>query len=218
MASEVALRAIAPYAAHVESPAGVADDLEIYLGLLEKWQRVQNLVSRETLPEFWNRHVADSLQVLRLIGPEDLHFIDLGSGGGFPAIPLAIARKREDAIRFLLIEPNQRKASFLRTVSRELGLRVEVRVCRAEQIDSRETFVPDIITSRAVAALPALCGMAAPFLRGKTRALLHKGREYGEELADSRALWHFDVVVIPSDTSADSVILDIRNLRARTTA
>jgi 16S rRNA (guanine527-N7)-methyltransferase len=100
-------------------------------------------------------------------------------------------------------------------VARDLELAVTVLDKRSDEIDSRETILPDVITSRALAALPALCGMAAPFFGPETRAIFHKGREYGEELTESRAVWHHDVVIVPSDTSETGVLLELRNLRLK---
>ncbi len=207
--------AIAPYEAFFSRELGsVGRDLESYANLLRKWQTVQNLVSRETLEQVWTRHFADSLQILALTSGEDQTFLDLGSGGGFPALPLAIASKGSDR-RFVLIEPTSRKVSFLRTVARELGLNVAVFGRRSDQVDSRETGVPDVITSRALAGLPQLCRWMAPFFGPKTRAILHKGREHVEELAESGAHWHHDVLIKPSDTDPGGVILAISNLRGK---
>ncbi|WP_173088388.1 16S rRNA (guanine(527)-N(7))-methyltransferase RsmG [Devosia sp. 1635] len=196
------------------SRAEVEADLQAYEGLLRRWQAVQNLVSRETLDQVWTRHFADSLQTLALVRAEDRKFLDLGSGGGLPALPMAIALKDTPA-QFTLVEPTGRKVSFLRTVARELGLAVTVIPKRSNEIDSRETAVPDLITSRALAALPQLCGMMQPFFGRNTRALLHKGREYGEEISESRALWAFDVVVARSDTDPHGVLLELTGLRSR---
>ncbi|RYE50217.1 MAG: 16S rRNA (guanine(527)-N(7))-methyltransferase RsmG, partial [Hyphomicrobiales bacterium] len=205
-------KAIAPYAAHFARPIeAVGRDLESYAALLKKWQAVQNLVSRETLDTVWARHFADSLQVLPLFGASDREFMDLGSGGGFPALPLAIASKGLDR-HFVLVEPTARKVSFLRTVARELDLNVTVIGRRSNDIDSRETPVPDVITSRALAALPLLCDWMEPFFATKTRAILHKGREHVNELTESGAHWHYDVVVNKSDTDPGGVILTITNL------
>lgn len=207
--------AIAAYARHFSRPAAeVAADLESYARLLAKWQSVQNLVSRETLTSVWTRHFADSLQVLPLLRESDRNFVDLGSGGGFPALPIAIATKGSGC-RFTLVEPTSRKVSFLRTVARELDLSVVVDGRRSEQIDSRETPAADVITSRALASLPQLCAWMAPFFGPSTRAILHKGREHVEELAEADARWSFDVLVTRSDTDASGVLLTLSNLRAR---
>ncbi|ODT72816.1 MAG: 16S rRNA (guanine(527)-N(7))-methyltransferase RsmG [Pelagibacterium sp. SCN 63-23] len=193
----------------------VGRDLESYANLLRKWQSVQNLVSRETLGALWTRHFADSLQVLPLLRADDRLVLDLGSGGGFPALPLAIASKGWDR-RFVLVEPTARKVSFLRTVARELDLAVTVIGRRSDQIDSRETGVPDVITSRALAAMPQLCAWMAPFFGPSTRAILHKGREHVEELTESGAQWVYDVLIRPSDIDPGGVILTITNLHGKT--
>lgn len=212
MSDYSAIERYAPY--FVRPLAKVAVDLESYARLLQKWQAVQNLVSRETLDEVWSRHFADSLQVLPLLRDGDHAFLDLGSGGGLPALPLAIALK-SPSHHFTLIEPNGRKVSFLRTVARELGLIVTVEGRRSDQVDSRETPKPDVITSRALAALPTLCGWMKPFFAPQSRAILHKGREHVEELAEAATHWDYDVVVTSSDTDRSGVLLTLSNLRAK---
>lgn len=190
-------------------------DLEAYAALLTKWNAVQNLVSRETIGELWPRHINDSLQLMQYLKPTDLNLLDLGSGGGFPAIPMAIA-SRETERRFTLVEPIAKKASFLRTVVREIGLKVTVLAQRAEEIDSRETF--DVITSRALAELTIVCSRCVHFTSKSTRLLLHKGRNYRQELDAATAHFHFDVVVHISESDPEGVILEISNLRAKSAA
>lgn len=191
------------------------DDLERFAALLVKWNAAQNLVSRETIAELWPRHIEDSLRVLPLLRDSDRRILDLGSGGGFPAIPMAIA-DRQRFRHFTLVEPIAKKAAFLRTAIREFGLNAEVLTMRAEQIDSRETF--DCVTSRALAALDVLLRRAAPHIRSGGRLLLHKGRNYRQELDAATALYHFDVVVHTSESGADGVILEVSNLRVKTAA
>lgn len=190
-------------------------DLERFATLLRKWNAVQNLVSRETVDELWPRHIADSLQLMKFVRDDDRAVIDLGSGGGFPAIPMAIVSRGRDR-RFTLVEPITKKAAFLRTVGRELSLPLKVDAVRAEEIDSRETY--DLVTSRALAALPALCGYAATLLRPDGHALFLKGRNYRQELDAAAANFHFDVVVHPSESDAEGVVLELTNLRAKSAA
>jgi 16S rRNA (guanine527-N7)-methyltransferase len=202
------LEAVAPYAEYCSRSAGdVAAELEKFRALLVKWQPAQNLVSRETLDTFWTRHAADSLQLLPLVRATDQQFLDLGSGGGLPGIPLAIALRR----RHTLVDANARKASFLRTVARELALSVTVVPQRIGEVDSRET--PDVVTARALAPLPELLGMIAPLSGPQTRAILHKGREYREELRAASHAFAFDVIEHQSRTESGSVLLEIANLR-----
>lgn len=192
----------------------VVAELERFCAVLHKWQPAQNLVSRETLDQFWERHAADSLQAATLFGDGDRTVVDLGSGGGFPAIPLAIVSK--DANRhFHLVESNSRKCAFLREVSRQLELSVTVHNSRIEKLDSRETGLADIVTARALAGLSQLLGYIYPLLKPGGRAVLHKGRDYVEEVDEAGTQWEFDVVKIASETDPDAVLLDIRNIRPR---
>jgi len=210
------LAAISPYAQYFSrSLVEVASDLESYAQRLAEWQRVQNLVSRETLGALWTRHFADSLQLLTRLDAGDRHILDVGSGGGFPALPLAIASKGLDR-RFTLIEPTSRKVSFLRAIARSCGLSVAVEGRRIEQIDSRETGQVDVITARALASLSQLCSMSEPFFGPQTRAIFHKGREHVEELREAGAHWQFDVLLTKSDTDDSGVLVELRNLRSKT--
>jgi 16S rRNA (guanine527-N7)-methyltransferase len=216
MPSSEQLAAITPYEARFgRSLAEVASDLESYAQLLADWQRVQNLVSRETLDALWTRHFADSLQVLKLLSPDDREVLDLGSGGGFPALPLAVASKGLER-HFTLVEPTSRKVSFLRAVIRKTGAAAHVDGRRIEQVDSRETGAVDVVTGRALASLRQLCAMSAPFVGPKTRAIFHKGREHVEELKEAGAHFDFDVLLTKSDTDDSGVLVELRNLRSKT--
>ncbi len=193
----------------------IESDVDRYEALLRKWNAVQNLVSRETLDELRTRHFRDSLQLMTWVRPSDRVVLDIGSGGGFPAIPLAIASRGLER-RFILLEPTVKKSAFLKTVARDLALPVTVEAVRAEAFDSRETI--DLVTSRALASLPILLSYVARFLAPQGHSLLHKGRNYREELNDAAALFDFDVLVHPSESDAEGVILEITNLRAKSAA
>jgi len=211
--------AIEQYARWFGRPAGeVRADLESFAALLLKWNAVQNLVSRETEKSVWDRHIVDSLQLLPLIGNSDgavLHALDVGSGGGLPAIPLAIALKGTGA-RFTLVEPIAKKVAFLRTAIRELQLPAHVHAGRVEEIDSRETLPVNLITSRALADLRSLLELIHPFFGPQTVAILHKGKDHAVELAESGLAWDFDVVLTNSATDDRGVLLRITNLRPKT--
>lgn len=206
---------LTPYSGGFVRPeATVRRDLESFAALLRKWNAVQNLVSRETENALWSRHILDSLQILPLLRPTDERFLDVGSGGGLPALPLAIALKGGPA-HITMVEPIGKKVAFLRQVARELGLSADVHAGRTDSFDSRETSF-EVITSRALAALPTLLELIHPFFGPETRAILHKGRDHAVELAESRLAWEFDVVITKSATDEAGVLLEISNLRRKT--
>lgn len=208
-------KAIAPWANHfTRAVAEVGSDLETFETMLSKWQAAQNLVSRETLDAFWSRHIADSLQILPLLPQGAVSIFDLGSGGGFPGLPLSIALKGA-AAQFSLCESNARKTAFLRAVNRELGLEAKVLQSRIEAIDSRETGQADAVLARALAPLNRLFELAFPLLSPDGILVVHKGRENGAEIDQADADWRFDVVKHQSATSDDGVVLEISNLRPK---
>ena len=208
---------IAAYERHIgRRPSAIFDDLKSFVQLMQKWQKVQNLVSRETPGDLWDRHILDSLQLLPLIGDSEgrLNILDIGSGGGFPAIPLAIALKGRD-FSMQLIESNSRKCAFLRAAAREFDLPVTVHTARIEALDPQEIGRIDLFTSRALAPMPLLLSYIHRFWQPEARALLHKGREFGEELKSADSDWVYDVLKHRSATDENGVILEISGLRPK---
>lgn len=212
------IESLAPYAHHFgRSLPDILADLERLCATLEKWQRMQNLVSRETVATVWERHILDSLQLLPLM--ED-HFheqapaniLDIGSGGGFPALPLAIALK-ERPVHLHLIESRSRKCAFLKAVVRDLNLAADVHAIRIEAVDIAAIGPIRGVTARALAPLELLFAYIEPFWRPlHTKAFLHKGREFGEELRQADSVWRSDVVKHPSKVDPQGVILEITGL------
>jgi 16S rRNA (guanine527-N7)-methyltransferase len=117
-----------------------------YATLLMTWNARINLTGATSLGDVAEEHLPDAFALAaRFPGPEPLTVIDVGSGGGLPALPLAVLRP---ALTFRLLEPTAKKAAFLRTAVRELGLRerVKVETARAETV---APALADIATSRA---------------------------------------------------------------------
>jgi len=174
--------------------------LVAYQALLGKWQQKINLVGPATLEQFWTRHVADSAQLLGLAKADQLVWLDLGSGGGFPGLVLAMMLQPRGGYVHL-VESDERKVAFLRTVIRETGAPAEVHLSRIEALaaDQPEALVGvQVITARALAALPKLLPWVAPFFTSSTIALLHKGRGWQEELTEAEQSWKLQAEIIQS--------------------
>lgn len=180
--------------------------LILFHGLLVKWNARINLVSRSSLNDFWVRHVADSIQVFRL-APSAGTWADLGSGGGFPGLIVAILAKVERPdLNVTLIESDQRKSAFLRTVIRETGVFCNV---IAERIEQAERQDADIVSARALADLTELLAYSERHLAPGGTALFPKGVTWQKELEMARTQWSFDVEVIESQTMPGAAILKI---------
>lgn len=187
--------------------------LEDFAALYGKWSPRINLTAPSTQKDFWRRHVADSAQLLDL-APDALHWADLGSGGGFPGMVIAILLQDRPDARVELVESNRKKTAFLQAVKAQSAPSAIIHAERIEQVVGR-IAAPQIVTARALAALPALLSMTAPWLRKGSRALFHKGRGYAAEIEESHANWDFDLLIHQSRIDADSVILEISNLRPK---
>lgn len=213
--------------------------LNLYESVLRLWQPRINLVAEKTLNEVWHRHFADSAQLLALIPPGARRIVDLGSGGGFPGLVLAIllGERRGTVsgpggeppagasgvrsglpagppVDVVLVESDVRKAAFLREVARQTGTAVEILSARIENPETQAKLgKTDVVTARALAPIERLLGLAAPLLGPDTVGLFLKGRNVQAEIEAARALWAFDVSLVSSVTADDAKIAVIRHVR-----
>ena len=190
--------------------------LQHFAELFQKWAKTINLVAPSTIDDLWRRHIADSAQIFQL-HPKPAHWVDLGSGGGFPGIITAILLSEQADGHVDLVESNQKKAAFLRVCLRECEARGAVHAIRIEEAPK---VIPhcDVISARALAELDALLDYAAPWVERNEniRLLLHKGRDYEREVQKARGRWEFDLVKHSSVVERDSVVLELNRPRRRT--
>ncbi len=189
-----------------------AHNLEVYKRLLVKWQGAVNLVGPATLDDIDTRHFADSLQLADHI-PHGVTVADLGSGAGFPGLVLAMARPD---LTVTLIESDQKKCTFLSTVSRETKTPVTILNQRIEDV-SRET-IPAIITARALAPLDKLLAYCLPWAQASPALvmLFLKGEKAAEEVAQAQRAFTFDAAMIP-DSAGDGAVVKVTNLASDST-
>jgi 16S rRNA (guanine527-N7)-methyltransferase len=165
-----------------------------------------NLVSRASLPERWERHYADSLQLLPLIPEEADVIVDIGSGAGFPAIPLACAMQYERAPQFNLVESVGKKALFLTEAAAAIPLsNVQVHNIRAEAFHVKHAA--DVVMARAVASLEVLLDLAVPLSKPDGLLIFPKGESVQNELTEASKTWRFQVESVPSQTRRGAEIL-----------
>jgi 16S rRNA (guanine527-N7)-methyltransferase len=202
--------------------------LDRFTELLLAWQPRMNLIARSTISSLWTRHVADSLQLLELVDPP-VHttqpdagegrrgavWLDVGSGAGFPGIVIACALAGVPGARVHLVESNLKKVSFLREVIRQTRVPAIVHAARIETMACALGETVDYVTARAVAPLPELLEMIAPFLKRGAKALLPKGQDLGRELTAATKSWNIEADRVPSKTSKAGRILIVYALSKR---
>ena len=182
------------------------EKFQAYLTLLEKWQRRINLVSNSTLAEAWQRHILDSGQLAAYYPPQTRQILDVGSGAGFPGLVLAIM----GGVKVDLVESDQRKAVFLSTVIRELGLSAKV---HNQRIEIMPNLCPDVITARALAPVPKLLNLIETQLHSYGVCLFLKGASVEEELTNLQSYSSMVATTYQSLSGSTGVVLELKNPR-----
>jgi 16S rRNA (guanine527-N7)-methyltransferase len=185
------------------------DKLLAFSALVEKWTVKINLISKPSIPHIWDRHVVDSAQLFEL-APKGGHWVDIGSGGGFPGLVVAIMTQATTAPhRVTLVESDQRKCAFLRSAIRELALDAQV---LSERIESIPHLSADVLSARALADLDTLLGFAELHLRTDGTALFPKGATWEKEHAHAQVKWSYDCQATTSKTNSEAAILKIEGI------
>ena len=182
------------------------EKFQLYLTLLEKWQRRINLVSKSTLADAWQRHILDSGQLAAYYPPQTRQILDVGSGAGFPGLVLAIM----GGVTVDLVESDQRKAVFLSTVIRELGLPAKV---HNQRIETMPNLCPDVITARALAPVPKLLNLIETQIHSDGVCLFLKGASVEDELTNLQSYSTMIATTYPSLSGANGVVLELKNPR-----
>lgn len=179
-----------------------SEKLDSYHAMLLKWQKAINLVSPSTLAEAKIRHFEDSLQIAGLVSGK---VYDIGSGAGFPGLVLA------NFADVHLIESDQRKCQFMKTVSREADIPVTIHNARVENVD---LIPPDFITARALASLDQLLLWTEKWWskNKKIKMVLLKGEKVEKEISEAKTLFNFEYELFQSKTDANGRILILTNI------
>jgi 16S rRNA (guanine527-N7)-methyltransferase len=180
------------------------EKLIAYCHQIERWNRSINLVSKSSVDQIWQRHLLDSAQIYRF-GATDGLWLDIGSGGGLPGIVMSIL-----GADIVLVESDQRKATFLRETARVLGLSLRVLNDRVESISPMGAKT---LSARALAPLTTLLEYATYHLQDSGVAVFSKGKTAQSEIDEARKTWRFDCDMKESLTDPLAAVLVIKHIR-----
>lgn len=176
---------------------------QIYIELLKKWQKHINLVSRGTLDDIFHRHIQDSLQIVNFLYGDKI--LDIGSGAGFPGMVIALVSSKT----VTCLDSDKRKIIFLEEVARNTEIKVN---CVNSRIESFQNKNFDTVVSRAVFPLIKLLDLTRIFAPQGIGVFL-KGKTFESEVDEAQKKFDFDIEIHQSETSENSKILVIKNIR-----
>lgn len=187
--------------------------LEKYKNLILKWNKVHNLISKNSEEFIDERHINDSLRICEMVNINAENICDFGSGAGFPAIPLSIYLNAQGAnTKIYMYESRQKKASFLQLCIDELELS-NTRIVN-DRIENAQKIKADYITARAFAGLKEIFDYSKGFAEESTIFLLHKGEKTPEEINLASKFYSFDVDLFDKNEK-NGVILLASNVKPK---
>lgn len=191
----------------------IKNNLEIYKSLLLKWQKAINLVSRGTLDNIWTRHIEDSLQLIPFLKGSSV--LDIGSGGGFPGMVLAMVSQEVEFLKqfninecfdVTCVDSDQRKMLFLSEVARQTSTKANIVTDRIENIDGKF----DAVTARGFAELKVLIGFAKKY---SDYGVFLKGEKIQQEIKDAQKFFDFEYEIFNSITDKSGRIIVVYNIK-----
>jgi len=188
--------------------------LDRFVALLLDWQLRMNLIAPSTEPQIWTRHIADSLQLLRL-APQARIWADLGSGAGFPGLVIACALADTPGAHVHLVESTGKKAAFLREAVKATAAPATVHAMRAEEFIAAAAEPVDVVTARALAPLPKLVALAYPLLKKGALGIFPKGQDVAVELTAAAKCWKIQASLALSRTDPKARIVVVRGLEPK---
>ena len=190
-------------------------DFEKFVSMLVKKNDEINIISKKTAQKdtVIDRHIIDSAQIIDFVDLNCNTTSDIGTGGGMPGIVIAIIIKNlKREMKFVLYEKSYHKSLFLRDVSRQLNLDVEV---IQDDIFSIKKINSGTIMARAFKPLPIVLDLVSKNFESYKNLIFFMGENGEEVLKDTLKNWDFDYNQKKSLTSADSFLLNIKNIKKK---
>ena len=182
--------------------------LQKYLDKLQNYNSHTNIVGKSTLLKPWISHILDSLQILPFIQNKKFSILDMGTGAGLPGIVLNVL----GCSNVTLVDSNQKKINFLKSIKKELNLKINLILGRLENIKNSKF---DVITSRALANLEKLLSYSQKFMKKNTVLIFLKGKTVNEELKEAQKKWIFQFQKFKSISDSRGSILIIMNIKKK---
>ena len=184
--------------------------LSDYVDLLIKANKKLNLISKSTENDIWERHILDSAQLITLFPSETKTVCDVGSGAGLPGVVLKIIHM---SLNVTIVEPSKRKSDFIKYVSDELGLNLNVIQEKYEDIRIDRKSFSKVITARALKPLDKLIPLFYKDIKLGAICIFPKGESWQSELKNAQLKWDINYSLETSITNKNSKIFIIKDAK-----
>ena len=182
--------------------------------MLIKENKKLNLIGKSTINNIWERHFMDSCQVIDFIDKNDKTLIDIGSGAGFPGLAIAIiAKERNMSLKIRLIDKSPKKVKFLKKISKELNLNVDV--VSANIFAEIDKARGDVIVARAFKPLKIILELIHKIDESWKKTFVFLGKSGHEELHHASKIWDLKYKQRVSVTSNDSIVIEVNKLNRK---
>ena len=192
-------------------------ELEKFSEFLLKWQKSVNLISPNTIPHLWKRHIIDSAQLYPFIPDSARLLLDMGSGAGFPGLILAMVNQHLGGPlkTIVLVESDIKKGIFLNEAARVFQLPVRVLNKRMELVKPADLNGQkvDVLTARALAPVPVLLKLSQNIRTPETMCLFLKGEQVAAEMKEVSSQSDWEVSSYPSVSDSKGVIIQMRGVQ-----
>lgn len=187
------------------------EELRSFESAVIKWNKSIQLVSKSSINDIWTRHILDSAQLYAEV-KDNSRWVDVGSGGGFPAIVLAIiAKNMNRGTEFILVESDRRKAAFLQKCVADYNLSAQVIVDNVQNVTLSNVSV---ISARALASIDVLFDLLGHLAVFETRFVFMKGKNFDEEVKKAKERWDFSLSSLQSKTNSEARILTFQGVKS----
>lgn len=179
-------------------------NLQDYVEFLLYYNTKMNLIGKSTIDDIWNRHIIDSLQIIKIIKNKNIKVADLGSGAGLPGIPLSIL----GISTIELFEKSPKKCEFLNMAKKYSKNKI---IVRNENLYQTKDNSFDLIVSRALANIDSLLNFSKNLIKDNSELIFLKGKKIYEELDEAKRNWDINYKIFDSITSNEGKIIKITN-------
>ena len=184
--------------------------LNNYVDLIINANKKFNLISKSTEKDIWERHILDSAQLINFLPHETKTLCDVGSGAGLPGVVLKIIRT---SLNVTIVEPSKRKSDFIKYVSNELSLNLNVIQKKYEDIKTDRKSFSKVITARALKPLDKLIDLFYKDIALGTICIFPKGESWQSELEGAKLKWDINYSLETSITNKNSKIFIIKDAK-----